>query len=153
MSYVGILTAPTFSCWPCPRRSSICRCCGCCGFEAHCYCCCCLAKMGVSRAHESVPRSFSLVHGTDPCTTEDLPLSVVLFLNNLATLSAQLNTLRLHCHAHRAAQYTSLAVLILPRALSARSPIFCSRQFRCPLPRISCTAQYPFTLKMVVQKK
>ena len=51
--------------------------------------------MGISRAHESVPRSFSLVHGTDPCTTEDLPLSVVLFLNNLATLSAQLNTLHL----------------------------------------------------------
>ena len=80
-------TAPTFSRWPPPRRSSLCRCCGCCGFAANCCSCCCLAKMGVSRAHESAPRSLSLVHGTDPCTTKDHPLSVVsrLFLNNRFT--------------------------------------------------------------------
>ena len=58
--------------------------------------------------------------------------------HHFATLAAQLSTLHL--------------LLLLPRALSARSPIFCSRSLLCPLPRISCAARYPFTLKMVVQK-
>ena len=133
-------TAPTFSRWPPPRRSSLCRCCGCCGFAANCCSCCCLAKMGVSRAHESAPRSLSLVHGTDPCTTEDHPLSCCLFLNNLFTsfallamLIAQLKTLRLHvnsCHAPfpRTAQYLFSLISLSFAALPSRSPIsFCAQ--------------------------
>ena len=97
-------TAPTFSRWPPPRRSSLCRCCGCCGFAANCCSCCCLAKMGVSRAHESAPRSLSLVHGTDPCTTEDHPLSV---------FAIALSLLIIKCF---------VTVLFLPRAFNAARP-------------------------------
>ena len=99
------LAAPTFSRWPRPRCSS---------FVVVTVVAISslllplLAKMGISRAHESVPRSFSLVHGTDPRTTEDPPLSIVLFFDDLnhfvciATLIAQLKTLRLHVNSCRA---------------------------------------------------
>ena len=135
--YVGILAAPTFSRWPRPRRSSICRCCG----------CCCLAKMGVSRAHELVPRSFSLMHGTDPCTTEDHPLSVfviALFVDNLNHF----------CHAHRAAQNTSFALYFLPRTrtLPRADQYFVVTDFII-LCRASLTHPNILSFNMVVQKK
>ena len=144
IGYVGV-SAPTFGRWPRSRCSSICHCCGCCGFAAHCCCCCCLAKMGVSRAHESVPRSFSLMHGTNPCTTEDLPLSVFaidLFVDNLNHF----------CHAHRAAQYTSLALHFLPRALPRAVQYFVVTDFII-LCRASLTHPNILSLNMVVQKK
>ena len=111
--------------------------CGCCGFRVIADA---VAKMGISRAHESAPRSISLVHGTDPCTTEDHPLSVDLSLNNLATLSAQLNTLR-SSHSSRSSIHFTCCFNLAARPFHTQSNILFSL-IHYSLPRISRAAQY-----------
>ena len=76
--------------------------------------------MGISRAHESVPRSFSLVHGTDPCTTEDRPFSIFVVCFAIALLVVHHSML---CHALLAEWPNTLSLcLFLPHALNAARP-------------------------------
>ena len=119
------LAAPTFSRWLRPRCSQFVAL-WMLWLAAH-YCC--VAKMGISRAHESVPRSFSLVHGTDPCTTEDHPLSVVLFLNNRFTSFAL-------PRSSRSSRHFACMLILAARPFRAHPNILFSfiRQCQCCAP-------------------